>query len=134
VVTGKRVVYSEEERGNVFEPTFTDVPGMTLRDYFAAHLDDDIDGGDFADSIKAALLGRAVPHYADDPVAFLRFEADFRAAWRGMRSPRARRAPWQDIRGDAGAGRERLERSVCGGEGVGLNSLIYVIRRHTERA
>lgn len=86
VVTGKRVVYSEEERGNVFESTFTDVPGMTLRDYFAAHLNDDIDGADFADSIKAALLGRAVPHYADDPVAFLRFEADFRAAWRGMRA------------------------------------------------
>ena len=86
VVTGKRVVYSEEERGNVFESTFTDVPGMTLRDYFAAHLNDDARGADFALEVKEALVGRRIPDFYEDPIGYLRFEAYFRAAWRGMRA------------------------------------------------
>lgn len=86
VVTGKRVVYSEEERGNVFESTFADVPGMTIRDYFAAHLNDEIDGADYALEMKEALLGRKCPAWNEDPVGNFRFEADFRAAWRGMRA------------------------------------------------
>ena len=61
--------------------------GMTLRDYFAAHLSDESEGSDYGDAIKAALVGRECPSLrSDGPIAVLQFEAEFRAKWRLMRA------------------------------------------------
>lgn len=64
--------------------------GMTLRDYFIAHIGDENQAGDdsdFSDHVKSALVGRPVPSYSQDgPMAVLQFEAEFRAKWRVMRA------------------------------------------------
>lgn len=58
-------------------------PGMSLRDYMATHLD----AGDL-DALNAAtgekLLGAPMPDWRSDPVANLRWWADYRAAIRYM--------------------------------------------------
>ena len=64
--------------------------GMTLRDYFIAHIGDENQAGDdsdYSDHAKAALVGRPYPSYTDDgPLAVFQFEAEFRAKWRSMRA------------------------------------------------
>ena len=63
-------------------------PGMSMRDYFAAALPDEVDAeaGDYTDTVKAALLGRPCPSLMENPLAVLEFEAEFRARWRYIRA------------------------------------------------
>ena len=72
------------------------VRGMSLRDYFIAHIGDENQGDegcDYADSVKALLVGRPCPSGpVDGWLAVLQFEADFRAAWRVMRADAMLRA------------------------------------------
>lgn len=58
--------------------------GMTLRDYFAASVQDESD--DYSDMVKEKFLGRACPSLKDDVVGVMEFEAEFRAKWRLMRA------------------------------------------------
>jgi hypothetical protein len=60
--------------------------GMELRDYFAAAIQMDLDGAELAQELKEALVGMPCPNYDESPLGYLRFEADFRAAWRGMQA------------------------------------------------
>lgn len=63
------------------------VPGMTLRDYFIAHLSDENQNGDYGDWAKEAVVGRPCPNGKEDGWAdVLAFEAEFRAKWRVMRA------------------------------------------------
>lgn len=73
-----------------------DFNGMSLRDYFIAHIGDENqgpEGCDYSDAVKALLVGRQCPDgRADGWLAVLQFEADFRAAWRVMRADAMLRA------------------------------------------
>lgn len=61
--------------------------GMTLRDYFAASIQDEPGDHDYSDEVKAQLVGRHCPSFsADGALAVMEFEAEFRAKWRLMRA------------------------------------------------
>lgn len=72
------------------------MPGMTLRDYFIAHIGDENQAGDefdFSAFIKSEIVGRPSPVLnKEGPLAVLQFEADFRAKWRVMRADAMLRA------------------------------------------
>lgn len=74
------------------------VAGMSLRDYFSAHLQEETPENDWHEQIKVAILGRPCPCVKPDgALAVLEFEAEFRAKWRliradAMLAERARRA------------------------------------------
>lgn len=78
VVTGKRVVYSEEERGNVFESTFADVPGMTLRAYAAIKLRVPESGIDWLD---AMIQQSRLDEFAGKALAGLTSACDSKGVW-----------------------------------------------------
>lgn len=61
-------------------------PGMSLRDFFAANVHPDQDDMDWADTIKAAIVGRYAPDYSIDPVGWAQWIADWRAAWKYMQA------------------------------------------------
>jgi hypothetical protein len=69
---------------------FPRAEGMTLLDYFMAHIGDENQGDegmDYTDSVKAMVVGRPCPSGSVDGwLAVMQFEADFRAAWRLMRA------------------------------------------------
>lgn len=91
---GPAFPYMPEIRTQITENMFSvkpgEEPGMTLRDYFIAHVGDENQAGDdsdYSDHAKAALVGRPCPSYTNDgPLAVFQFEAEFRAKWRVMRA------------------------------------------------
>lgn len=64
--------------------------GMSLRDYFIAHIGDENQGdadADYGPWVKEAVVGRKRPNGTTDGwLAVLEFEAEFRAKWRVMRA------------------------------------------------
>lgn len=76
--------------GPAFQISIPGAGGMSLRDYFIAHLsDENVAGeqGDYADIVKAELVGRPCPSGSIHGwTQVLEFEAEFRAKWRAMRA------------------------------------------------
>lgn len=63
------------------------VVGMSLRDYLIAHLPLEEEAGDWAQNVKAELLGRKPPDIGVEGwTSALQFEADFRAKWKAMQA------------------------------------------------
>jgi len=58
--------------------------GMTLRDYFAAAIQDEAE--DYGMAFKVAFMVRPCPDWSTDPVGCLQWEAEWRAKWRGIRA------------------------------------------------
>lgn len=62
--------------------------GMTMRDYFIAHLPDEgPDGEDWGDWVKQEIVGRPRPDAGNGQwLSILEWEAEFSAKWRAIRA------------------------------------------------